>query len=80
MKICFGKIHLAEDNKELDPLMTLPEWLVLVCLAPGGSCPVSVSNIYTESQQIIAGTIQSFVGGCWLDILDNMTISGISLS
>ena len=67
MKICFGKIHLAEDNKELAPLMTLPEWLVLVCLAPGGSCPVSVSNIYTESQQIIAGTIQSFVWGRWLE-------------
>ena len=38
MKICYCKIHLAEDNKELDPLITLPEWLVLVCLAPGGSC------------------------------------------
>ena len=49
--------------KELNPLITLPEWLVLVCLAPGGSCPVSVSNIYRESQQIIAGTIQSFVEG-----------------
>ena len=63
MKICYCKIHLAEDNKELNPLITLPEWLVLVCLTPGGSCPVSVSNIYRESQQIIAGTIQSFVEG-----------------